>query len=102
MKSDMQAQAREYPEAEKTLRLAAHLLIKAVLQYLPVLVPQPHFGECWQRILQVLQVRSVSSLRCRAVLLSQLYLVCISLPERGGCKLSCDCKAEGHCISCLI
>jgi hypothetical protein len=64
-------QAREYPEAEKTLRLAAHLLIKAVLQYLPVLVPQPDFGECWQRILQVLQVRSVSSSQCRAVLLSQ-------------------------------
>ncbi len=49
-------QAREYPEAEKTLRLAAHLLIKAVLQYLPVLVPQPDFGDCWQRVLQVLQV----------------------------------------------
>ena len=58
-------QAREYPEAEKTLRLAAHLLIKAVLQYLPVLVPQPDFGECWQRVLQVLQVCASQSLSHR-------------------------------------
>lgn len=50
------AQAREYPDAEKTLRLAAHLLIKAMLQYLPDLLPQPDFGDCWQRVLQVLQV----------------------------------------------
>ena len=57
-------QAREYPEAEKTLRMAAHLLIKAVLQYLPVLVPQPDFGECWQRILQVLQVSRNGGLYC--------------------------------------
>ena len=58
MSVPVSSQAREYPEAEKTLRMAAHLLIKAVLQYLPVLVPQPDFGECWQRVLQVLQVSS--------------------------------------------
>jgi hypothetical protein len=61
---------REYPGVDRTLRVAVNLLTKAVLQYLPVLSPEPDFPEAWLAVLQAMQVwviatqRAVCATRC--------------------------------------
>ncbi len=64
---------REAPAAARSLRMAAGLLSKGLLQHLTVMAPVPQFADLWARSLLAFQVAPCS---CRHFFTAGIHMQC--------------------------